>query len=141
MLESQQDTSTSDDAAAAAADLRRVGVVVYPLRLSPEGHEFDSRTRRHGAVAQLGEQYPCKVKVVGSFPTGSTIMIMKDTLWRSCSSSSFYRSRPGGTQRLQISEAEFNSLAACQLTSDGQVGKALDSKSRDRGFESRSEVH
>lgn len=46
MLESQQDASASDDAAVAAAHLCRVGVVVYPLRLSPEGHEFDSRTRR-----------------------------------------------------------------------------------------------
>ena len=74
MLESEQDTSADDDAAAAAANIRRVGVVVYPLRLSPEGREFDSRTRRrhYGAVAQLGEQYPCKVKAVGSFPTGST---------------------------------------------------------------------
>ena len=31
----------------------------------------------NGALVQLGERYPCKVEVVGSTPTRSTIIILK----------------------------------------------------------------
>ncbi len=32
-----------------------------------------SRTKQHGAIAQLGERVLCKHEVVGSIPSGSTI--------------------------------------------------------------------
>ena|GEM_PF-4993338 len=44
----------ADDDAAAAADLSPRWGSGHPLRLSLEGHQFDSGTRRHGARDCLG---------------------------------------------------------------------------------------
>ena len=49
----------------------------------------------------------------------------KNQLWRTCTNSNSYRLRPGGTPRLQTSEAEFDSLATC-YSGRWPSGKAAD---------------
>ena len=49
--------------------LRRLGHQPFTLE-NPDRHRVGSP---YGAVAQLGAQFPCKEKVVGSSPIGSTI--------------------------------------------------------------------
>lgn len=47
------------------------------VKVRPEIKEIKLHKRKpnhfYGALAQLGERYPCKVEVVGSTPTRSTI--------------------------------------------------------------------
>lgn len=40
-------------------------------------------------------------------------LAIRNQLWRLCTNFTSYRSRPGGTQGLQIPGAEFDSLAIC----------------------------
>ena len=69
---SKLDLADADDDAAAAADLSPRWGSGHPPRLSLEGREFDSRTRRYGGLAHLGEREPCMLEVIGSSPISST---------------------------------------------------------------------
>lgn len=62
----------ADDDAAAAADISPRWGSGHPPRLSLEGREFDSRTRRYGGLAHLGERGFCKPEAIGSSPISST---------------------------------------------------------------------
>lgn len=64
----------------------------------------------------------------------------KNQLWRLCTNSNSYRSRPGGTSRLQNAGVEFDSRAICHL-GGWSSGSGAGLQIRRRGFESRSAFH
>ena len=43
-------------------------------RLSEKRNEGSAKKDKSGAIAQLGERLPCTQEVVGSIPSGSTIL-------------------------------------------------------------------
>ena len=73
--------------------------------------------------------------------TKNTIMLtalhLLGPLWRLCTSLASYRSGPGGTQSLQNSGSEFESLSACRL-GGSPSGKAMDCNPITRRFDSGS---
>ncbi len=137
----KQDDADADDDAAAAADIRRVEVVETFLIVdqAPRVRFSYAAPRGDGSSGNTSGLHP---GIRGSNPRRSTggemlkPLSIRNQLWRLCTNSTSYRSRPGGIADLQNRRVEFDSLAACRLDR-WSSGQAPDCKSGLRGFESR----
>ena len=131
----KQDDDADDDAAA-AADISRV-VVVATSSIVSRGPRVRFSYTAPGGGSSNGKTSGLHPDIRSSNLRRSTMYIHHDSLWRLCTNSFSYRSRPGGTAGLQNLRVEFDSLAACLLMAGGRVVKALVCKTSFRGFDSR----
>lgn len=136
-MKERNDDPDADDAAA-AANTRRVEVMATSS-IVDRGPRVRFSYAAPWADGSSGNTSGLHPEIPGSNPGRSTMYIHHDSLWRLCTDSASYRSRPGGTAGLQNRRVEFDSLAAC-LMAGGRVVKAPVCKTGFRGFESRPAI-
>lgn len=138
-----QNDADADDDAAAAANSRRVEVMATFLIVDQAPRVRSPYAAPSGAMVVAGTHLVCTQESRVRIPVAPLRGAMpnplstRNQLWRGCTNSTSYRSRPGGTAGLQIRRAEFDSLAACSL-GRWPNGKAPDCNPGIRRFDSDS---